>query len=110
MNEYMNERSGDEDKMSISVYKFISFIVKSTIFLLPLGHLLLYAWYRYELHKVDLNLYTAKIDNYKSDYYAVLWAKEKRYKKSVYEKGIEMKPIYPIYILKSPTMGMNSMA
>jgi len=79
------------------MYKFISFIVKSIIFLFILAHLLLYAWYRYELHGVDLSIFTQETNNYKSDYYAVLWAKNKTYKKSVYEKGMRMKPIYPIF-------------
>ena len=84
-------------KTSSIFYKAINFIIKATLYFLILIHLLLYGWYRYELHDVDLTLYQGKTESYKSDYYAVFWAIKENYSITSSQDSLKIKPIYPVY-------------
>ena len=88
------------------LYKIINFIIKATVYFLIVIHILLYGWYRYELHDVDLTPYQGKIESYKSNYYAALWVSKTHW--SLTSKNIiEMKAIYPIYDLMTCLVGVD---
>ena len=84
------------------MYKTISFIIKSIIFLFILLHIIVYITYRYQLKDIDLSAYKIEPTSYKSDYYSVLWVNP-RVQASYYAgdanrpKDIKMERIYPIY-------------
>lgn len=76
------------------MYKLMSFITKTTVFLFILLHLLIYVVYRYQLKDIDLSVYKVQKNAYPSDFYTVLWVLPNRTRIS---SDIQMQPIYPLY-------------
>ena len=89
------------------MYKFISFIIKTTIVLFILLHIVVYALYRYQLKDIDVNIYKIKQHSYTADYYTVLWVNQKTQPSfmtanhRIKFRDIEIEPIYPIYDVMS---------
>jgi hypothetical protein len=84
------------------MYKLISFILKSIIFLFVLLHIIVYILYRHQLKDIDLSIYKTEATSYKSDYYSALWVNP-RVRASYYAgdgtraNEIHMETIYPIH-------------